>query len=164
MTVGCEETPPGKGRAGTVRRCAGRAGTPSAAQLRCCHAGHSGPGPKPADGLPELRAWAPRNVSGQNGAGSRPGQGGEQAHKDCVHVGHKQAKARRPGTGCRDRGRPLEGALRSPERRALGSSLRFRGEDPVLPLRGLGLIPAGELSSYSHSQGAGWEQQHGPRR
>lgn len=154
----------GRGAQEAVRSCAGRAGTPSAAQLRCCRAGHSGPGPKPADGLPELRAWAPRNVSGRNGAGSRPGQGGEQAHEDCVHVGHEQAKARRPGTGCRDRGRPLEGAPRSPERRAFGNSPGFSGEDPVLPRLGLGLIPAGELRSYSHWHGAGWEQQHVPRR
>ena len=60
-------------------------------------AGHSGPRPRFVAGLPELRPWAPQNVTGAcsaaRAAGGLPGQGGERAHEDCVHMGHKQANA-----------------------------------------------------------------------
>ena len=138
VTVECGETPSGRGPQEAACRCAGWAGMLSAAQLQCYHAGHPGPGPKLVDGLPEMRPRAPRIVSGQKRAGSLPGQGGERGHKDCVHMGHKQAKAwhrgtaaeaevihqrdhdaaqakaRHRGTGCRGRGHPPEGPRRSP--------------------------------------------------
>ena len=99
VTVECGETPSGRGPQEAACRCAGWAGMLSAAQLQCYHAGHPGPGPKLVDGLPEMTPRAPRIVSGQKRAGSLPGQGGERGHKDCVHMGHKQAKAWHRGTG-----------------------------------------------------------------
>ena len=47
-----------------------------------------------SDHQPELRPRAPQNVSGQSGADSLPGQGGERAHRDCPR---RTQNRQRPG-------------------------------------------------------------------
>ena len=67
VTVECGETPSGKGPQEAACRCVGWAGMLSAAQLRCYHAGHPGPGPKLVDGLPEMTSRAPQSSVARTG-------------------------------------------------------------------------------------------------
>ena len=169
VTVECGETPSGRGPQEAACRCAGWAGMLSAAQLQCYHAGHPGPGPKLVDGLPEMRPRAPRIVSGQKRAGSLPGQGGERGHKDCVHMGHKQAKAWHRGTAAeaevihqRDhdaaqakaqhRGTAAEAKVIHQRDRALGNSPGIQRLAPCASAAGSGFVTQqqGGKSRTSH--------------
>lgn len=104
-----------------------------------------------SDHQPELRPWAPQNVSGQRGAGSLPGQGGERAHKDSH--GTQTGKGPASGDWLQRHRSSTRGTTTQPREQSEGIPRRFSGWDPVLPLLGLGLIPGGELRFYRRQGG-----------